>query len=170
MATDILEGLNPKQREAVETIDGPLLIVAGPGSGKTRVITHRIAYLVRVCGVRPHRIAALTFTNKAAREMRHRLGELLGLAVKDLTAGTFHAFCAMILRREGEAIGLNRDFAIYDDADQVDLIKRSMKELEIDPSASRPGPSSRPSPAPRASLSAQRASVCGGRTTSTRSC
>ena len=133
MATDILEGLNPKQREAVETIDGPLLIVAGPGSGKTRVITHRIAYLVRVCGVRPHRIAALTFTNKAAREMRHRLGELLGLAVKDLTAGTFHAFCAMILRREGEAIGLNRDFAIYDDADQVDLIKRSMKELEIDP-------------------------------------
>ena len=133
MATDILEGLNTKQREAVEAIDGPLLIVAGPGSGKTRVITHRIAYLVRVCGVRPYRIAALTFTNKAAREMRLRLGEQLGPAVKDLTAGTFHSFCAMILRRDGDAIGLDRNFTIYDDGDQMDLIKRSMKELELDP-------------------------------------
>ena len=133
MTTDILEGLNPKQREAVETIDGPLLIIAGPGSGKTRVITHRIAYLVRVCGVTPYRIVGVTFTNKAAREMRHRLTGLLGPNIKDLTAGTFHSFCAMILRRDGNAIGLDRNFAIYDSSDQLDLIKRSMKEVEVDP-------------------------------------
>ena len=133
MTTDILHGLNPKQREAAETIEGPLLIVAGPGSGKTRVITHRIAYLVRVCGVAPYRIAAVTFTNKAAREMRMRLTGLLGQDVKDLTASTFHAFCAMVLRRDGDAIGLGRNFAIYDDGDQVDLIKRSMKEIDVDP-------------------------------------
>ena len=133
MTTDILAELNPKQREAVETIEGPLLIVAGPGSGKTRVITHRIAYLVRVCGVTPYRIAAVTFTNKAAREMMQRLNHLLGHGVSDLTVATFHSFCAMILRRDGEAIGLDRNFAIYDDADQLELIKRSMKEMEIDP-------------------------------------
>ena len=133
MTTDILAGLNPRQREAVEAIEGPLLIVAGPGSGKTRVITHRIAYLVRVCGVTPHRIAAVTFTNKAAKEMRQRLVPLLGPSVKDLTAGTFHAFCAMVLRRDGASIGLDRNFTIYDDADQIELIKRSMKEVEVDP-------------------------------------
>ena len=133
MPADILEGLNPKQREAVETIEGPLLIVAGPGSGKTRVITHRIAYLVRVCGVTPHRIVAVTFTNKAAREMTQRLAHLLGPGVRDLTAGTFHSFCAMILRRDGEPIRLDRNFAIYDDADQLELIKRSMKEVGVDP-------------------------------------
>ena len=133
MAPDILDGLNPKQREAVETIDGPILIVAGPGSGKTRVITHRIAYLVQVCGVRPYRIAAVTFTNKAAREMRQRLVSLLGQDSQDMTVSTFHAFCAMVLRREGQTIGLDRDFAIYDSDDQVALIKRSMKEVNVDP-------------------------------------
>ena len=133
MASDILEGLNPNQREAVETIDGPLLIIAGPGSGKTRVITHRIAYLVRVCGVAPYRIAAVTFTNKAAREMRERLHPLLGPGVEDMTVGTFHAFCARVLRREGESIGLDRDFVIYDDSDQVALIKRGMGEVNVDP-------------------------------------
>ena len=133
MAPDILDGLNPKQREAVETIDGSILIVAGPGSGKTRVITHRIAYLVQVCGVRPYRIAAVTFTNKAAREMRQRLVALLGQDSQEMTVSTFHAFCAMVLRREGQTIGLDRDFAIYDSDDQVALIKRSMKEVNVDP-------------------------------------
>ena len=132
MVQQIIEGLNPNQREAVETVEGPLLIVAGPGSGKTRVITHRIAYLVRVCGVSPYRIVAVTFTNKAAREMRHRLTQLLGPDVRGLTASTFHSFCAMVLRRDGEAVGLDPSYAIYDDADQLDLIKRSMKEVGVD--------------------------------------
>jgi DNA helicase II / ATP-dependent DNA helicase PcrA len=129
----ILEGLNARQREAVETIDGPLLIVAGPGSGKTRVITHRIAYLVKVIGVPPYRIAAVTFTNKAAKEMKERLHELLGPSVRDMTASTFHAFCAMLLRREGEQIGLSREFTIYDDSDQQALFKRCMSETNVDP-------------------------------------
>jgi DNA helicase-2/ATP-dependent DNA helicase PcrA len=133
MATDILEGLNPQQREAVETVDGPLLIIAGPGSGKTRVITHRIAYLIQECGVSPRRVAAVTFTNKAAREMRHRLAGLLGAGVRDLFAGTFHSFCAMILRRDGTSVGVDPNFVIYDDSDQIELIKLSMKEVEVDP-------------------------------------
>ena len=131
--TDILEGLNDRQREAVETIDGPLLIVAGPGSGKTRVITHRIAYLVKVCGMTPHRIAAVTFTNRAAREMRERLASLLGEGVHELTASTYHAFCSMVLRRESDQIGLARDYSIYDDADQIAQIKRAMQDLNVDP-------------------------------------
>ena len=132
-ADQILEGLNDNQRDAVTAIDGPLLIIAGPGSGKTRVITHRIAYLVRVVGISPYRIAAVTFTNKAAREMRQRLVPLLGQAAEQLTSSTFHAFCANVLRREGEHIGLNRDFVIYDDADQMALVKRALIELELDP-------------------------------------
>ena len=133
VAEQILDGLNDNQRDAVTAIDGPLLIVAGPGSGKTRVITHRIAYLVRVVGIAPYRIAAVTFTNKAAREMRQRLVPLLGQAAEQLNASTFHAFCANVLRREGEHIGLDRDFVIYDDADQMTLVKRALIELELDP-------------------------------------
>ena len=132
-ADRILDGLNDNQRDAVTAIEGPLLIIAGPGSGKTRVITHRIAYLVRVVGISPYRIAAVTFTNKAAREMRQRLIPLLGQAAEQLTASTFHAFCATVLRREGEQIGLDRDFVIYDDADQMALVKRALTELELDP-------------------------------------
>ncbi|MBM3944526.1 MAG: hypothetical protein FJ317_03425, partial [SAR202 cluster bacterium] len=131
-AENLLKGLNAQQREAVEHINGPLLIVAGPGSGKTRVITHRIAYLVRVVGVNPHRIAAVTFTNKAAREMRARLETLLGPSIHDLTATTFHAFCAQVLRRDGAALKLNPKFSIYDDDDQMGAVKRAMKDAGID--------------------------------------
>ncbi len=130
---DILEILNPAQRQAAETIEGPLLILAGPGSGKTRVITHRIAYLVRTVGVNPRRIMAVTFTNKAAREMRERLQLLLAGSVEQLSVGTFHAACAAILRRDGQVMGLNPRYAIYDDEDQISLIKRSLQDLGIDP-------------------------------------
>ena len=130
---DILEGLNEHQREAAETVEGPLLIIAGPGSGKTRVIAHRVAYLVSVCGVTPYRIAAMTFTNKAAREMKERLQHLLGTRADNLTMSTFHGFCASVLRREGEHIGLDRSFVIYDDDDQINLIKRTMEEVNVDP-------------------------------------
>jgi DNA helicase II / ATP-dependent DNA helicase PcrA len=130
---DILEGLNPAQKLAVEAPDGPLLILAGPGSGKTRVITHRIAYLVKVRGVSPHRIMAVTFTNKAAREMKERLSKLVSTALPDLTVGTFHAICARILRQDGRAIGVQPGFVIYDDQDQTSLIKRCLQALNIDP-------------------------------------
>ncbi len=133
MPPDLLSELNERQRRAVEAIDGPILIVAGPGSGKTRLITHRIAYLVKVCGVAPWRIAAVTFTNKAAREMKERLESLVSQTARDVTVGTFHSFCAMALRRDGSSIGLDSDFAIYDDADQVEMIKRSMRETDVDP-------------------------------------
>jgi DNA helicase-2/ATP-dependent DNA helicase PcrA len=130
---DILAELNPAQREAVEAISGPVLILAGPGSGKTRVITHRVAYLMRVVGIKPHHILAVTFTNKAAREMEERLNRLVGAQVKDLTLGTFHAICARILRREGQAIGIDPKFVIYDDDDQISLLKKSLQELGLDP-------------------------------------
>jgi len=129
----ILATLNPAQKEAVETIQGPLLILAGPGSGKTRVITHRVAYLIRVCGINPYRIMAVTFTNKAANEMKERLEKLLGQTAGNLTLGTFHAICAGILRREGKAIGLDSRFVIYDEEDQLDLIKQSLLEVGLDP-------------------------------------
>jgi len=130
---DTLAELNPAQREAVEAISGPVLILAGPGSGKTRVITHRIAYLIKVCGVSPHHIMAVTFTNKAAREMEERLHRLASGSVADLTTGTFHAICARILRREGKAIGVNSGFVIYDSEDQISLIKRSLQVVGLDP-------------------------------------
>jgi DNA helicase-2/ATP-dependent DNA helicase PcrA len=138
LGLEVLEGLNPPQREAVETIQGPLLIIAGPGSGKTRVITHRIAYLVRVCGVSPYRVAAVTFTNKAAREMRDRLDRLVGGSSKSLTVGTFHAFCALLLRRDGSSIGLDSNYSIYDSDDQLALIKRSMELADLDPKRHHP--------------------------------
>ena len=130
---DILSELNPAQREAVEAIGGPVLILAGPGSGKTRVITHRVAYLIRVCGVSPRHIMAVTFTNKAAKEMKDRLHQLVSVAVADLTLGTFHAICARILRRDGQAIGIDPRFVIYDREDQLSLIKRGIQEVGLDP-------------------------------------
>lgn len=129
----LLEGLNPPQRQAVQSVEGPLLIVAGPGSGKTRVITHRIAYLNQHVGIRPGRIAAVTFTNRAAREMRNRLAALMGDGAQRLTAGTFHALCASILRRDGEAIGIPSDYVIMDDEDQMSLVKQTMEQSGIDP-------------------------------------
>ncbi len=130
---DILAGLNIAQREAVEAIDGPVLILAGPGSGKTRVITHRVAYLIKVCGVSPRHILAVTFTNKAAREMKDRLNKLCGSHIKELTVGTFHSICARILRIDGEAVGVSPRFVIYDEDDQIDVLKRSIQEAGFDP-------------------------------------
>ena len=140
MTTDhLLEGLNKAQRQAVEHIDGPLLIVAGPGSGKTRVIVHRVAYLVRTVGVSPRGICVLTFTNKAARELRDRLARLLGGPIAEqVTAGTFHALCSRILRQSGDAIGLDRNFTIYDRDDQLSLLKKAMERAGIDPKAFAP--------------------------------
>ena len=133
MTTEFLSELNDRQREAVEAINGPLLIVAGPGSGKTRLITYRIAYLLRVVGLQPSRIAAVTFTNKAAREMKERIRSVTPYGSDRLTVGTFHAFCAQMLRRDGEAVGLDRNFAIYDDPDQLEMVKRGMRETDADP-------------------------------------
>ncbi len=131
---DILAGLNPAQREAVETVKGPLLIIAGPGSGKTKVITHRVAYLIKTCGISPRNILAVTFTNKAAREMKERLDALIGEKVAEaLTMGTFHAICARILRQDGQTIGLNANFVIYDEDDQLSLVKQCLQDLDLDP-------------------------------------
>ena len=134
----LLEGLNPAQKEAVETVDGPLLIVAGPGSGKTRVITHRIAYLVREYEISPFNILAMTFTNKAAREMRERLDRLVSSRSDALTVGTFHSFCAKVLRIDGHNLGLDSNYSIYDADDQAKIIKDSMELAEIDPKRNPP--------------------------------
>ena len=135
---EILEGLNPAHKQAVETTDGPLLIIAGPGSGKTRVITHRIAYLVREHGISPYNILAMTFTNKAAREMRDRLDRLVGSRSDSLTVGTFHSFCARLLRWDGHHLGLDSNYSIYDADDQATLIKQSMELSDIDPKRNPP--------------------------------
>src|SRR5690606_16253334 len=128
----LLEDLNPPQREAVLHGDGPLLVLAGAGSGKTRVITRRIAWLVEERGVAPWEIFAVTFTNKAAREMRERLATLLGDRARWATVSTFHSAAALILRREAEAAGLSKSFVIYDDGDQLSLMKRILRERGLD--------------------------------------
>src|SRR5688572_6941711 len=128
----ILDGLNSPQRDAVTHVEGPLLILAGPGSGKTRVIAHRIAYLINEQDVPPGRIMAVTFTNKAARELRDRVEGLIGGAVRAVTLGTFHSVCARILRIDGEAIGVSKTFVIFDDADQMALMKKVGAEYNLD--------------------------------------
>ncbi|WP_125766804.1 DNA helicase PcrA [Lapidilactobacillus wuchangensis] len=131
--TSILAGLNDQQKEAVLTTDGPLLIMAGAGSGKTRVLTHRIAYLIQERGVLPWQILAITFTNKAAKEMRERVQKLLGDDANDVWVSTFHALCVRVLRRESEKIGYSRSFTIADSSEQLTLIKRILRQLNLDP-------------------------------------
>ena len=129
----LLGDLNPPQREAVEHGEGPLLVLAGAGSGKTRVLTHRIAYLVATGRARPGEILAITFTNKAADEMRERVERLTGAASRLMWVMTFHSACARILRSEAERLGYKRTFTIYDQADSLRMVKRCMQELELDP-------------------------------------
>ena len=132
MPMDFLSSLNPAQREAVLRTDGPLLILAGAGSGKTRVIAYRIAYLVGGGHAKPGEVLAVTFTNKAAEEMRGRVEALLGADCREIWLSTFHSLCARLLRREAPAIGLTRDFVIYDSSDQLSVVKQAMKALDID--------------------------------------
>ncbi|MEO2194704.1 MAG: UvrD-helicase domain-containing protein, partial [bacterium] len=129
---DFLEQLNPEQRAAVVQTEGPLLILAGAGSGKTRVISSRVAYLVGEGHAEPDEVLAVTFTNKAAAEMRERVARLLAADCSRLWVSTFHSFCARLLRREGPAIGLSRDFVIYDSADQLAVVRRALRNLNID--------------------------------------
>src|SRR3954447_20354594 len=135
---ELLDTLNTEQREAVLHTDGPLLILAGAGSGKTRVITSRIAYLIGGGHARPDEVLAVTFTNKAAEEMRSRVEALLGADCSRMWVSTFHSLCARLLRREGPAIGLSRDFVIYDSSDQLTVVKQALKELNIDDSFIQP--------------------------------
>jgi ATP-dependent DNA helicase UvrD/PcrA len=128
-----LADLNPSQREAVLTTEGPLLVIAGAGSGKTRVLTHRVAHLVTACGVKPNEILAITFTNRAAGEMRERLEDMLGGLARSIWILTFHSACGRILRREAPRLGYRTNFTIYDQADQIRLTKACLEELEKDP-------------------------------------
>jgi DNA helicase-2/ATP-dependent DNA helicase PcrA len=137
-AAGILAGLNPAQQDAVQAVDGPVLVLAGPGSGKTRVLTHRVAYLVKEYGVPPWQIMAVTFTNKAAREMKERLFRLLGEEFRKSTIGTFHAICARILRQEAAAIGISPNYVIYDTADQLSLARQAVRALDLDDKLFRP--------------------------------
>ena len=129
---DLLSTLNPEQREAVLHTEGPVLILAGAGSGKTRVIAHRIAHLVESRLAAPGEVLAVTFTNKAAEEMRQRVQALIAEDCSSMWISTFHSLCARLLRREGPAIGLSRDFVIYDSSDQLSVVKRAIRELKVD--------------------------------------
>src|SRR5438309_3371396 len=129
----LLAGLNEPQREAVTHLEGPLLILAGAGSGKTRVLTHRIAYLTATDAARASEILAITFTNKAAGEMRDRAELLVGRRVRAMWVMTFHAACARMLRAHADRLGYTRQFTIYDQADSRRLVKRCLDELAIDP-------------------------------------
>ena len=129
---EILKGLNDKQYEAVINTEGPCLVIAGAGSGKTKVLTHKIAYLIQEKNVAPWNILAITFTNKAANEMKERVAGLIGEQAKDLWMGTFHSICVKILRSHIDRIGFDSSFIIFDTSDQRTLIKKCIKELELD--------------------------------------
>src|ERR1700721_2641354 len=142
--SQLLENMNPQQREGIVAVDGPVLLLAGAGSGKTRVITHRIAYLIEERGISPDNILAVTFTNKAAKEMAERVEKILGhTTLAQPTIATFHSFCVRVLRRDIEALrignkGLTRNFAIYDETDQEAVIKQALKRLSFDDKTLKP--------------------------------
>jgi DNA helicase-2/ATP-dependent DNA helicase PcrA len=144
MHEDILAGLNPAQLEAVTIANGPVLVLAGPGSGKTRVLAHRVAYLLRAAGASPRSVMAVTFTNKAAGEMRDRINRLLGQAVptssgwRGLTIGTFHSICARILRQEASAARINPNYVIFDDGEQLTAVRQALRDLRLDDKLYRP--------------------------------
>jgi len=133
ISNQLLQGMNPKQEEAVKHTEGPLLIMAGAGSGKTRVLTHRIAYLIVEKQVYPSKILAITFTNKAAKEMRNRIDGILGEGFGDqMWVSTFHSMCVRILRRDADRIGYAKNFSILDSTDQLSVIKAILKQENID--------------------------------------
>jgi DNA helicase-2/ATP-dependent DNA helicase PcrA len=129
----LLEDLNPAQREAVAATEGPLLVVAGAGSGKTRVLTRRVAHLIRDHAVSPFEILAITFTNKAASEMKERVAALVGRVAWDMWVATFHSACTRILRREAHRLGYRSAFSIYDEADSLRLVTMCVRDLDMDP-------------------------------------
>lgn len=127
----LIKHMNPKQKEAVLATEGPLLIMAGAGSGKTRVLTHRMAYLLEEKNVNPWNILAITFTNKAAKEMKNRVTRLVGSPGNDMWVSTFHSMCVRILRREAEQMGYSRNFTICDQSETETLMKRIVKEKKL---------------------------------------
>ena len=129
---EILKGLNDKQYEAVVNTEGPCLVIAGAGSGKTKVLTHKIAYLMGEKNILPWNILAITFTNKAAKEMKERIELLVGNAAKDMWIGTFHSICVRILRKFIDRIGFDSSFIIFDTSDQKTMIKQILKDLQLD--------------------------------------
>ncbi|MBR2076284.1 MAG: UvrD-helicase domain-containing protein, partial [Exiguobacterium sp.] len=138
LSEELVKGMNPEQAEAVKHTDGPLLIMAGAGSGKTRVLTHRVAYLMAAKQVAPWNILAITFTNKAAREMKDRIARLVGGVAEDIWISTFHSMCVRILRRDIDRIRYDRSFSILDASDQLTAIKQVLKELNLDPKKYEP--------------------------------
>jgi len=131
-ADGLLDGLNPEQRAAVETTEGPLLVLAGAGSGKTRVLTHRIAWLIGGCGIPPEGVLAVTFTNKAAGEMRARIEQMLARPVGGMWVGTFHGLAHRLLRAHWQEAGLAQGFQILDSEDQLRAVRRVVRELDLD--------------------------------------